>query len=147
LNRRCTCDEKPNFYHTTPGDRDRGHGISQLIVTLRSSQEVRLQSNEQAKATLVCVTINERSKEGFSPTTRTYMRHSLLHVTFNYSSGFGTDAALISERDPYFLEHSVTSCYRNSQLTHDLRYADDRAKSIALRKIQRNHHRVAGINM
>ena len=91
--------------------------------------------------------IESKTDAYFSRTTRTYMRHSLLHVTFNYSSGFGTDAALISERDPYFLEHSVTSCYRNSQLTHDLRYADDRAKSIALRKIQRNDHSVTGIDM
>src|ERR1700692_613631 len=45
------------------------------------------------------------------------------------------------------LEHSITSCYRNSQLTHDLRYANDCAKSIAFRKIQRNDHRVAGIDM
>jgi hypothetical protein len=46
-----------------------------------------------------------------------------------------------------FLENSITSCYRNSQLTHDLRYAHDRAKGIAPREIQRNDHRVAGIDM
>ena len=45
------------------------------------------------------------------------------------------------------LEHSITSGYRNSQLTHDLRYANDRAKGITLRKIQRNDHRVAGVDM
>jgi hypothetical protein len=49
--------------------------------------------------------------------------------------------------DLSLLEHSITSCYRNSQLTHDLRYANDCPKSIALRKVQRNDHCVAGIDV
>jgi hypothetical protein len=47
----------------------------------------------------------------------------------------------------FSLEHCITSCYRNSQLAHDLRYANDLAKGIAFCQVQRNNDGVAGINM
>ncbi len=46
-----------------------------------------------------------------------------------------------------FLEHSIAGCYRNPQLTHDLRYADDRFESLAFRQVQGHNHRIARIDM